>query len=71
MNFETGRRRADWDVAGDRFAPIYLDGRLFPLKGVRARFGLGVDPEKANVSEALVVVIMAGIRSRELSIRQV
>jgi len=53
VNFETGRRRADWDVAGDRFAPIYLDGRLFPLKGVRARFGLGVDPEQANVSEGL------------------
>jgi lipopolysaccharide assembly outer membrane protein LptD (OstA) len=53
VNFDAGRRRADWDVAEGRFAPIYLDGRLFPLKGTRARFELGVDPEEANISEGL------------------
>lgn len=53
VNFETGRRRADWDVERNRFAPIYFDGRLFPVKRVKAQFNLGVDPEKANISEAL------------------
>lgn len=56
VNFETGRRRADWSVARNRYAPIYFNGRVFPLKGVRAQLGLGVDPEQANISEGLAEI---------------
>lgn len=45
---------AGYDFARDRWARLNVDGATFPRGGVRTRFMLSVDPNEAQIEEALM-----------------